>query len=426
MDDQPLVSNDGVLDQNNKDKNFKINLIIYIILGVIIIGLVIIIVLLAILEKEKIIEEKIIYPPNNESQEINWNFFGEFKKNISYSKNDKIENTFKKGGKNYDPEIGDINNGENYEKNERNVYDLYIPYSAFLNKDNYNGIILFVHGGSWIEGSKESFEEFCKIYGELGYITATMGYTVLHGIYPNNNIFRIMDEISFCIDSIKVELKSRGFNETNLGLALGGYSAGGHLVLLYSYLMTNSSIPLKFVIDICGPISVEPKHFCKLATVNDSLDGLELSDVMPYIRSKRIIRISNEDTILLQYMNAFIGERYTSSELAEMLYENKTINYSNEKFQNLYNSVKHSFPVSIEDKNNLPTLCLYTGNDDVVGVVVFAYLKNNTNPDKKMELIYSKYADHNFMNFQMENSVESLRQLNIKILEFSKKYFKNN
>ena len=92
----------------------------------------------------------------------------------------------------------------------------------------------------------------------------------------------------------------------------------------------------------------------------------------------------------------------------------------------LYNSVKHSFPVSIEDKNNLPTLCLYTGNDDVVGVVVFAYLKNNTNPDKKMELIYSKYADHNFMNFQMENSVESLRQLNIKILEFSKKYFKNN
>ena len=185
MDDQPLVSNDGVLDQNNKDKNFKINLIIYIILGVIIIGLVIVIVLLITSEKEKIIEEKIIYPPNNESQEINWNFFGEFKKNISYSKNDKIENTFKKGGKNYDPEIGDINNGENYEKNERNVYDLYIPYSALLNKDNYNGIILFVHGGSWIEGSKESFEEFCKIYGELGYITATMGYTVLHGIYPN-------------------------------------------------------------------------------------------------------------------------------------------------------------------------------------------------------------------------------------------------
>ena len=316
MDDQPLVSNDGVLDQNNKDKNFKINLIIYIILGVIIIGLVIVIVLLITSEKEKIIEEKIIYPPNNESQEINWNFFGEFKKNISYSKNDKIENTFKKGGKNYDPEIGDINNGENYEKNERNVYDLYIPYSALLNKDNYNGIILFVHGGSWIEGSKESFEEFCKIYGELGYITATMGYTVLHGIYPNNNIFRIMDEISFCIDSIKEELKSRGFNETNLELAFGGCSAGGHLVLLYSYLMTNSSIPLKFVIDICGPISIEPKHFCKLATVNDSLDGLELSDVMPYIRSKRIIRISNEDTILLQYMNAFIGERYTSSELA--------------------------------------------------------------------------------------------------------------
>ena len=52
----------------------------------------------------------------------------------------------------------------------------------------------------------------------------------------------------------------------------------------------------------------------------------------------------------------------------------------------LYNSVKHSFPVSIEDKNIIPTLCLYTGNDDVVGVVAYAYLKNNTNPDKIMEL----------------------------------------
>ena len=425
MDDQPLVSNDGVLDQNNKDKSFTINLIIYIILGVIIIGLVIVIVLLITSEKEKIIEEKIIYPPNNESQEINWNFFGEFKKNISYSKNDKIENTFKKGGKNYDPEIGNINNGKNYEKNERNVYDLYIPYSALLNKDNYNGIILFVHGGSWIEGSKESFEEFCKIYGELGYITATMGYTVLHGIYPNNNIFRIMDEISFCINSIKEELKSRGFNETNLGLALGGYSAGGHLVLLYSYLMTSSSIPLKFVIDICGPISIEPKHFYKLSQFNNTLDGLNLSYIEPALKNKRIIRIYNDDTISLQYMNAFIGERYKSSELAEMLIENKYFNYSNEKFQNLYNSVKHSFPTSIGDKNNLPTLCLYTGNDDVVGVVVFAYLKNNTSADKKIELIYSKYADHNFINFQMENSVESLRQLNVKILEFAKKYFKN-
>ena len=193
-----------------------------------------------------------------------------------------------------------------------------------------------------------------------------------------------MDEISFCIDSIKEELKTRGFNETNLELALGGYSAGGHLILLYTYLMENSSIPIKFAINICGPISVEPKHFMKLAKVNDTLEGLELSYIEPAIENKRIIRTSNEDTILLQYMNAFIGERYKSQELEEMLNDNKTINYSNEKFKALYNSVKYSFPVSIKDKNNIPTLCLYSGNDDIVGVVAYAYLKDKADKYNKL------------------------------------------
>ena len=357
---------------------------------------------------------------------MNWNYFGEVNVNVSYSKNKMIENTFKEGGKNYDPEIGNINNGENYNDNERNNYNLYIPYSAMLNKDNYNGVILFVHGGSWIEGEKESFENFCKIYGEMGYITATMGYTVLNGIYPNNNIFRIMDEISSCIDSIKEELIKREFNETNLGLALGGYSAGGHLILLYTYLMVNSSIPLKFAIDICGPISVEPKHYCKLAKVNDTLENLELSVIEQALKDKRIIRTRTEDTVLLQYMNAFLGERYDGSDLVEMLNEDKTINYTNEKFQKLYNSVKHSFPVSIEDKNLLPTLCFYTGNDDVVGVVAYAYLQDKAKQDNKpMELIYSMYTDHGFLNFTMENSINSLRELHIKILEYAKLYFKN-
>ena len=147
-------------------------------------------------------------------------------------------------------------------------------------------------------------------------------------------------------------------------------------------------------------------------------------DVGFFIEIKRIIRTSNEDTILLQYMNAFIGERYKSQELEEMLNDNKTINYSNEKFKALYNSVKYSFPVSIKDKNNIPTLCLYSGNDDIVAVVAYAYLKDKADKDNKhIDLIYSKYADHNFMNFNMTNSIESLRKLNVKIIEYAKTYF---
>ena len=37
--------------------------------------------------------------------------------NISYAKNDIIENSFKKGGANYKESMGEINNGKDYQKN---------------------------------------------------------------------------------------------------------------------------------------------------------------------------------------------------------------------------------------------------------------------------------------------------------------------
>ena len=54
-----------------------------------------------------------------------------------------------KQGVNYNSDLGEINSGNDYEKNERNIYDLYIPYSTEFTKDKHNGIIFFIHGGSW-------------------------------------------------------------------------------------------------------------------------------------------------------------------------------------------------------------------------------------------------------------------------------------
>jgi hypothetical protein len=36
----------------------------------------------------------------------------------------------------------------------------------------------------------------------MGYITATLGYTLLNGNYKNYNVFRQLDEITACIQSI--------------------------------------------------------------------------------------------------------------------------------------------------------------------------------------------------------------------------------
>ena len=106
--------------------------------------------------------------------------YGQKYTNIPYYQNDIIINTFKKNGDNFNEEVGEINNGDDYKKNERNYYDIYIPYSSLKNKNNFNGIILFIHGGAWKHGNKENIEFFCSRYAKYGYITASMNHTYLN------------------------------------------------------------------------------------------------------------------------------------------------------------------------------------------------------------------------------------------------------
>ena len=118
-----------------------------------------------------------------------WNdLYGEKITNISYAKDNKIKNTFKVNCENYIEIIGNLNDGRDYLKNERNYYNLFIPYISLKRKDKFNGIILFIHGGAWLIGEKENVEYLCIRYAKYGYITAEMSYTLLliasYSIYP--------------------------------------------------------------------------------------------------------------------------------------------------------------------------------------------------------------------------------------------------
>ena len=419
---EPLNDQRDSNASRNKTISRKIKIYFTIlILLIILLIIALIIVIFFIKRKEKIIEIK---PDDNKEKSIDWNMFGTIFSNLSYSQNGKIINSFKENSTNYNESIGNVNNGKDYDENERNIYDLYIPYYATKRHDQNNGIILFIHGGSWIEGYKESMGMFCKEYAQMGYITATMGYTLLNGYYKNYNIFRILDEITSCIESIVEQLKMREFNQDKLKIAIAGYSAGAHLTLLYTYLMQNSPIKIEFAINICGPISLEPKYFYKLSKFNDTLDNLYLSDIEKALESKRIIRINDQDLTLLYFMNIFIGQKYSESDLDEMVFENKKINTNSTKYKELFSIVTNAFPSNIIDKNKVPTICFYTGNDDTVGVTQFAYLNEKAEKDgKNLIYIYSRYADHNFLNFGTENGTSALRELNYQINDLGKTLF---
>ena len=103
------------LETKPNEKYSRCRLICYGILTLIIIIVIIIIIVL--------INAKNNYQYNLEKMgyvEPWYDLYGEKIENIPYFKDDKIINSFKKDGKNYNETIGEINNGKDYQKNERN------------------------------------------------------------------------------------------------------------------------------------------------------------------------------------------------------------------------------------------------------------------------------------------------------------------
>lgn len=396
--------------------NFKFNLKIFISLLIsliidILIFTLIVLKILEIIKKGGFIE--------------NWHeLYGQKILNLPYFTNDIIINSFKKGGINFNEEIGNINNGNDYQKNELNYYDIYIPYSSLKRKNKYNGIILFIHGGGWEKGIKDDMGFFCSRYAKYGYITATMNYTLLIKKYKEYNIFRILDEITACINNIKAHLNKEGFDENKLEIALGGASAGAHLSLLYGYSIKNSPIPVKFVINIVGPVSLEPDFWYILDKDKEPLDNIEPIDIENAIKEKRIVKeFEKDETIIIKFMNSFIGDKYNDKDIKEILI-NKKINKDNEKYKEILRIINFAFPLKYINSNTPPTLCEYGGIDDIAGVAHYSFLKKISEKyGNKLELVYMREGDHSLMNYDTLEGINTMREMNYQILHFAKTYF---
>ena len=305
-------------------------------------------------------------------------------------------------------------------------YDLYIPKKAVNRTNEINGIILWIHGGSWIAGDSKQVNILCEYTtDQLGYISATVGYTILIDTYKVFSIFKILDEITACIKAIKKELKNKGFNENKLKLAIGGYSAGGHIALLYSYLIKDINIiPIQYVIDFVGPVGLDPKHFYMLGPSVESFESIEdLSIIQQAIKDGKIVK-TYPDVTFLELMNAFCGNKYSQLEIGLMLNLNLTINYESPLYLKLYNQIKYGYVTEIEDKHKLPTICMYGGTDNIVGVTAYAYLKEKATKDgRPLDLIYSRNEGHLLIFPITEDGQQQLIKMFNLIEDYCNKYF---
>ncbi|MBQ7688586.1 MAG: alpha/beta hydrolase [Clostridia bacterium] len=145
----------------------------------------------------------------------------------------------------------DVYENIRYGEAERDLVTVYVPRNAYAREEN--GCVLIIHGGSWTGGEKEDMAPLCKKIAMQGYITATMSYSLCtNGAVTDVTVYTMLDEITQCIGAIKDFSDENGLHVTKL--ATSGYSAGGHLSMLYSYARPDRSpIPLVFTANRVGP-----------------------------------------------------------------------------------------------------------------------------------------------------------------------------
>jgi len=133
-----------------------------------------------------------------------------------------------------------------YGNRQHNTYDLYLPNDA--NKNDSLALILYIHGGSWLGGDKGWHHGDCYTWVQKGYATATMNYSLLNeeGI----SLLTMYDEIDACIRHIERFASEKGAHIRQMAIA--GYSAGGHLAMMFAYNHSHP-LPIRFEAIKVGP-----------------------------------------------------------------------------------------------------------------------------------------------------------------------------
>ncbi|WP_185803719.1 alpha/beta hydrolase [Pontivivens nitratireducens] len=101
---------------------------------------------------------------------------------------------------------------------ERHAYDLYEPANAGVDAP----LILFVHGGSWMEGSKDIYRFLGTALGDAGYPVAVVNYRLSPGtVFPG-----FVEDAALAADH---------FLQGDRPVVLMGHSAGAHIAALLAY-----------------------------------------------------------------------------------------------------------------------------------------------------------------------------------------------
>lgn len=230
-----------------------------------------------------------------------------------------------------------------YDSGDFHSFDLYLPADSSSPKAKH--LILFIHGGSWQRGSKADGEKYCRFFTSKGYVTASIDYTLQDGKHTTW-IGLINDEVKTAVPKIKEAAESRGYILSDM--AVFGYSAGACQSLLYAFKeKDNSVLPIKFVIDMSGPVTFDP--------------GFWTADAGIVWYEQSMLGLDGTKKGEAKFISMFSGKDVTEEMVA---------NGEGEKIW------KEISPATYVDENTVPVLIIFGSCDGIVSPKHPVYLKS--------------------------------------------------
>jgi acetyl esterase/lipase len=133
-----------------------------------------------------------------------------------------------------------------------NTLDLYLS----KNRNENTPFVILIHGGAWAHGDKSQFySEFAAQLFSYGWCVANMNYRL---ISEETNYTHMLDDIKNVIGFLKSNREK--FHLSAHKLHLIGYSAGGHLALLYGH-KEDETNEIASVVSLCGPTNLNDPSF---------------------------------------------------------------------------------------------------------------------------------------------------------------------
>ncbi|MBI1287048.1 MAG: alpha/beta hydrolase fold domain-containing protein [Flavobacteriales bacterium] len=153
------------------------------------------------------------------------------------------------------PKGTDVHLNESYGPDQRNKLDMYLPDV----RDTSTKTVMLIHGGAWVAGDKGGAElkDVRNQLLEAGYAVASMNYRYACGDYHKQ-----MEDVGNALNHIVAH--ADGWKIGSSRFALMGYSAGGHLALLYAHVFDEQNL-VQTVISNVGPTDLTDSLFRQYA-----------------------------------------------------------------------------------------------------------------------------------------------------------------